>query len=521
MSSVPIVPPEPTTVVIVDDTPDLRDLLRLALERNGDFRVVGEAADGREALEVVEAHTPDLVLLDIAMPVMDGLEALPLVRAACPGATVVMLSGFGASTMTSKALAAGAHGYLQKGQPLSSLIRRLHALLDRNGAGPTTKTVEASRSTEVVKSTEVAKSTGAEENTAGAASDGHDVLGGTVTRIPTPTAGKIPPAATDPSSLTPPHRSRDHLAEAPIGFLHVHQGSIVSTNREAVRLLGDLARTGVALDSVLPALAEHLQQVPHQDSTVVLELGDPPRRVVATVRQLGPDTVVYLHTQAGDEIELLRRAIGTAAHEIRTPVSVLMGVAETLLLHQDDLSDDERERMLDAIGRQTRLLDSITADLLAAGQAQYGTLTMQLEEIDLGELVRTLLAESPEVTVEDHSDRLALGDPLRFQQMLTNLLSNARKYGEPPIRVRLESTEDGVAVHVEDRGPGVPAEFRPHLFQEYQRARGTDARGTGLGLFVVRALAEAQGGQVTYAPARTEGTSRGSIFTMTLPYPPD
>ncbi len=491
VTSVPIVPPERTRVVIVDDTPDLRDLLRLALERHGDFRVVGEAANGRDALDVVRRHAPDLVLLDIAMPIMDGLEALPLVRASCPRATVVMLSGFGASSMTTKALASGADGYIQKGQPLSSLIRRLQTLMERSSTTPT-------------------KSAGA------TADDGHDVLGGTVTRIPTQATPGNRPAVPSDLAASAPNQPRDHLAEAPMGFLHVHEGSIVSTNREAERLLGELAQTGVTLTSVLPALAEHLRQVPQQDSTVVLELGDPPRRVVATVRQLGPDTVVYLHTQAGDEIELLRRAIATAAHEIRTPVSVLMGVAETLLLHQDDLTDTERQRMMDAIGRQTRLLDSITADLLAAGQAQHGTLTMQLEEMDLGELLRTLLAGSPEVTMEDHNDRLVLGDPLRFQQMLTNLLSNARKYGEPPIRVRVEACESGVAVHVEDQGPGVPAEFRPHLFQEYQRARGTDARGTGLGLYVVRALAEAQGGRVTYAP----GPSGGSVFTVTLPSAP-
>src|SRR4051812_14849123 len=80
-------------VVVVDDTPDVRMLLRLALESEGDMSVVAEAADGREAVDVVAANQPDLVVLDLAMPVMDGMTALPHLRRACPGARILVLSG--------------------------------------------------------------------------------------------------------------------------------------------------------------------------------------------------------------------------------------------------------------------------------------------------------------------------------------------------------------------------------------------------------------------------------------------
>ncbi len=106
MSTEPV-PDAPLGVLVVDDTPDLRDLLRMALERRGEFHVVAEASNGREGIELARAHQPDLVLLDISMPVMDGLEALPQIRAACPRAAVVMLSGFGATEMTERALARG------------------------------------------------------------------------------------------------------------------------------------------------------------------------------------------------------------------------------------------------------------------------------------------------------------------------------------------------------------------------------------------------------------------------------
>ena len=126
--------PDPLRVLVVDDTPDLRDLLTMALERTGEFEVVAHAENGRQAVDSAAGYEPDLVLLDIAMPVMDGLEALPLVRRECPDALVVMLSGFGASEMTTKALAGGADGYIQKGQPLGSMLAQLRTLVAKASA---------------------------------------------------------------------------------------------------------------------------------------------------------------------------------------------------------------------------------------------------------------------------------------------------------------------------------------------------------------------------------------------------
>jgi DNA-binding NarL/FixJ family response regulator len=122
--------PSVRSVLLVDDTPEIRMLVRRALERDGALQVVAEAGDGAAGLDAARTHRPDLVLLDIAMPVMDGLEALPQIREALPEATVIMLSGFGADTMVAKAMASGADGYIQKGQPMRELVGRVHELLD-------------------------------------------------------------------------------------------------------------------------------------------------------------------------------------------------------------------------------------------------------------------------------------------------------------------------------------------------------------------------------------------------------
>lgn len=106
-------------VVIADDVPELRLLLRMALERDGAFEVVGEAGDGAEAIDRAGEQLPDLVVLDLSMPILDGLEALPFIRQAAPDAQVVVLSGFSASKMEERALAAGAVAYLEKGDILA------------------------------------------------------------------------------------------------------------------------------------------------------------------------------------------------------------------------------------------------------------------------------------------------------------------------------------------------------------------------------------------------------------------
>jgi PAS domain S-box-containing protein len=105
----------PHRILIVDDFEDVRTLLRLELESLGLYEVVGEAADGEEAVRMASALQPHVVLLDLAMPLMDGLQALPLIREAVAGVRVIVLSGFDKRTMAPKVLAAGAARYVEKG----------------------------------------------------------------------------------------------------------------------------------------------------------------------------------------------------------------------------------------------------------------------------------------------------------------------------------------------------------------------------------------------------------------------
>jgi DNA-binding NarL/FixJ family response regulator len=112
---------EPISVVVCDDVPELRRLARAALEEQGDMKVVGEASDGREAIEVIERLQPRIVVLDLSMPELDGLEAIPLIHQVSPPTEIVVFSGFEEAKVAEVALRLKASRYVRKGAPLEEL----------------------------------------------------------------------------------------------------------------------------------------------------------------------------------------------------------------------------------------------------------------------------------------------------------------------------------------------------------------------------------------------------------------
>lgn len=121
-----------TKVLVVDDAPAVRRLVGaiIGLADHG-WRVVADAGDGREGVERARRVQPDVVLLDISMPVLDGLEALPLMREVAPKAVIVVLSGLPASAACDSALRGGAAGYIEKDDLVTSLMPRLQGICAR------------------------------------------------------------------------------------------------------------------------------------------------------------------------------------------------------------------------------------------------------------------------------------------------------------------------------------------------------------------------------------------------------
>jgi two-component system, chemotaxis family, chemotaxis protein CheY len=108
-------------VFLCDDVPDLRFLFRLALEERDGVEVVGEAGDGAAGVEAIASLKPDIVLLDLAMPVMDGLQAIPLIRECSPATRIIVLSGFGDGPAADSARALGIDRFVDKSTSLEEI----------------------------------------------------------------------------------------------------------------------------------------------------------------------------------------------------------------------------------------------------------------------------------------------------------------------------------------------------------------------------------------------------------------
>ena len=220
--------------------------------------------------------------------------------------------------------------------------------------------------------------------------------------------------------------------------------------------------------------------------------------------------------------------IALVTHELRTPLAVVR--AYTDLLAEEPPLDGRssrdpgrrqtraawRQGTVDQIQRLDRLVDSILESVRVVP-----SLPPELTTVDLHAFVAHLLEDLAPLLHRHHpeiarSRRLSvMADPARLRQALEHLLENAVKYAPPDTRVELEWTlHEGVArIAVSDEGPGIPPEWRGRIFEPYARRETMTARGSGIGLYAARRLAETMGGRLWCEPA----AGGGARFVLALP----
>jgi DNA-binding NarL/FixJ family response regulator len=115
-------------IILADDHAVMRRGLRLVLEQQGDFKVLGEASDGREAVSLAESLRPDVAVLDITMPNLNGIEAARQISARQPAVAIVVLSMHADEGYVLRALKAGARGYLLKESPEADFLRAIRSV---------------------------------------------------------------------------------------------------------------------------------------------------------------------------------------------------------------------------------------------------------------------------------------------------------------------------------------------------------------------------------------------------------
>ena len=226
---------------------------------------------------------------------------------------------------------------------------------------------------------------------------------------------------------------------------------------------------------------------------------------------------MLLGLQASFEHE--RRFVADASHELRTPLTLLQTELEVAL--RRPRSAAELEHVLGSALEDTARLARLAEDLLLIARVEEGALPIRPRPVGAGGLLATVAgrfatrsARLGRSIVAEASDSIVDADPERVEQALRNLVENALAYGDGEIVLSARDAEDGVELHVTDRGGGFPEEFLSRAFERFSRA--DEARlhdGSGLGLSIVELVAEAHGG----AAAATNREGGGADVWLTLP----
>ena len=216
--------------------------------------------------------------------------------------------------------------------------------------------------------------------------------------------------------------------------------------------------------------------------------------------------------------------ISVVSHELRTPVAGVLGFLQTTLDHWEAMSDEERMTAVRRAFVNARRLQTMTRDVLDTESIETGRFGYTMTDLDLAAEATAGMeglygGAGDEVQLDVGVDQLVVrGDPDRLQQVLANLVDNARKNAPPgtPVRVSLARVDGQARIVVEDDGGGIDADQMERIFEKFVRGRDGDVTGTGLGLYISRRIVEAHGGRI-WAEAPTGERTR---FVVELPCQP-
>lgn len=265
-----------------------------------------------------------------------------------------------------------------------------------------------------------------------------------------------------------------------------------------------------------------------------ISISSKPRRVAGATQWHGVviDRTAAHEREMDARLELVRRnqhqgdLLAMASHDIGTPLASVLGYAEEALSILDEHHDStsaqhshgaDLRHSLHRIIQGAHRIDALRRDLLITEMAESGRIDAAPRSV----LVRPSLITAvesvpggPDVRIACPVDLRCHVQPNHLDRMLVNLISNAGRFARTEVTVRAQTSgATTTTIAVTDDGPGVPDEFVDRLFDRFTRAASPQGSGTGLGLFITRHLAEANGGSVRYEPVPSGGAS----FCIELP----
>jgi two-component system phosphate regulon sensor histidine kinase PhoR len=215
--------------------------------------------------------------------------------------------------------------------------------------------------------------------------------------------------------------------------------------------------------------------------------------------------------------ELKTQFVAFAAHELRSPIATVVGLVETLEQRDGQLRPDLALELRRTLAEQARRVRLLVDQLLDLSRLDAEAVEISVEPVavraQVEQIVESLGDPSVELAIEPAL--AAELDTVAFGPIVENLITNAIRYGSAPIVVRAVQSDRHVRLTVEDRGPGVPPDFVPQLFERFARADETRdvPGGSGLGLAIARSYAQAHQGDLVYEPA----AGGGARFELVLP----
>ena len=265
---------------------------------------------------------------------------------------------------------------------------------------------------------------------------------------------------------------------------------------------------------------------PTLDGLITFSTDISSRKALDAARELVVRHESEARAAAEDASRMKDEFLAVVSHELRTPLNAILGWAQ--MLREGTIAADAVPKALDTIERNARVQARLVEDLLDVSRIVTGRLTLRVAPVNLGSVIQAAVeAVRPaatnrqielRVTLED-PDTTVSGDAERLQQAIWNLLTNAVKFTSAGgrIDVRLSRSDVQATITVRDTGSGIPAAALPFIFDRFHQADSRTTRrhgGLGLGLTIVRYLAEAHGGTVR---GESEGPGTGATFELALP----
>lgn len=282
---------------------------------------------------------------------------------------------------------------------------------------------------------------------------------------------------------------------------------------------GDVRRLDFPFGSLVIATSTFAPFFGDEERKLLTALGSFTSLALDRARLFGQEQEARRALERADQLK--SEFVALAAHELRSPVGAIYGISETVAERRDQLAPEQLEELQSTLRSQIRRLREVVEQLLDLSRLDAEAVEIRPQRI----LVRDRLARIVEsVAPLEAATRIGIdADPAlqadvdvdALERIVSNLLVNACRYGEPPVVVRAGVEEGALHVIVEDSGPGVPDEFVPLLFDRFARSSASAANvsGTGLGLAIARSYARAHNGDVSYRRA----APRGAAFELRLP----